>query len=450
MKLYLFAATKSCILLFSIDLKIFFFNFSVDVLHTPATRMVPTKMAVLRQNSLMLVAFLVLIVLTFKLMSVSYHHNQQFQFEQKLDKESQEYHMTKADMEMLRLFSRENVRMFVDVMEKLSNFLNKSNPVVNIRMEMKTDEEERNQVGGNRRFEVVAEERKSPLPFKTGENGKISISLGRNLESKDYEDTEFNVKESSENQTKRNKDNFLISLNQDEKHLLYQTASYFANVCAKLNVTYMMYGGTLLGSWRHHDIIPWDDDIDLQVNIKDRDELYSALSLDSSQFQVISAGPRLKLFSRAGKKTSRYPWLWPYIDIHFYKENDTHIKDSSKEFARYVYEKSILFPTHERPLGPLNLSAPKDSYATLRKTYTGHKCETYSYSHKLEKLRKIRKNVVPCETFRDQVAFVHRKQAADGRGLQETLVLGDSVIQTVFVSEPEYAITDPYTLDLLH
>ena len=410
-----------------------------------------TKMAVLRQNSIKLIAFLVLIVLMFRVMNVSFRHNQQLSFQQKL--ENQEYQVTKGDMEMLRLFNRENVRTFVEVMEKLSNFLNKTNPVVNIRLEMKTDED--NEIVASRRFEVVAEERKHEGSIKMEEDNNSteklvnSFSLGRNLESKDYEDTDVILKENANNRTKRNRDTFLISLSQTEKQLLYDAASFFVGVCTKLNVTYLMYGGTLLGSWRHHDIIPWDDDIDLQVNIKDRDELYSALSLDSSQFQVVSAGPRLKLFSRAGKRTSRYPWLWPYIDIHFYKENDTHIRDSSKEFARYVYEKSILFPAHDRPLGPVNLSAPKDSYATLRKTYRGHRCETYSYIHKLELLRKIRKSVVPCKTFKDLVAFVQRKEAAGG-GLQETLMLGDSVIQTVFVSEPEYAVTDPYSLELLH
>lgn len=36
-------------------------------------------------------------------------------------------------------------------------------------------------------------------------------------------------------------------------------------VCTKLNLTCMMLYGTILGSWRHHSIIPWDEDADMGV-----------------------------------------------------------------------------------------------------------------------------------------------------------------------------------------
>ena len=37
-------------------------------------------------------------------------------------------------------------------------------------------------------------------------------------------------------------------------------------VLNRINATYMLYAGSLIGSYRHHDIIPWDDDIDLFID----------------------------------------------------------------------------------------------------------------------------------------------------------------------------------------
>ena len=42
----------------------------------------------------------------------------------------------------------------------------------------------------------------------------------------------------------------------------------------RLNVTYFMNGGTLLGSYRHHGRIPWDDDVDLMVNSSEKRLIY--------------------------------------------------------------------------------------------------------------------------------------------------------------------------------
>ena len=35
------------------------------------------------------------------------------------------------------------------------------------------------------------------------------------------------------------------------------------------NITYFMADGTLLGSYLFHDVIPWDDDLDLMVRLED-------------------------------------------------------------------------------------------------------------------------------------------------------------------------------------
>ncbi len=43
----------------------------------------------------------------------------------------------------------------------------------------------------------------------------------------------------------------------------------FENFIIRLDLQdqWFMVAGTLIGSGRHHDIIPWDDDLDIAVNV---------------------------------------------------------------------------------------------------------------------------------------------------------------------------------------
>ena len=51
----------------------------------------------------------------------------------------------------------------------------------------------------------------------------------------------------------------LLKLQKEEKEILKD----IHNACEKYGIHYFVAGGTLLGTIRHHDMIPWDDDIDL-------------------------------------------------------------------------------------------------------------------------------------------------------------------------------------------
>ncbi|KAL8607519.1 hypothetical protein ACOMHN_004488 [Nucella lapillus] len=213
----------------------------------------------------------------------------------------------------------------------------------------------------------------------------------------------------------------------------------FTDAMRQANISFFLYSGSLLGSWRHHGLVPWDDDVDFVFSSALRPVAEQALRKLAPTFQLSTTQRvRWKLFSQHSLKIKNIlgvDWEWPFLDISFYKENSTHIWDVDRCFPNFVYKKSDVFPLTQRPFQGRLLPAPKNSSAVLHQTYNVDMCSSTPYDHRTEHF--IRKNLlatVKCDRLHHLFPFVVRKPSPrEGGGCIETLQKNGTTISCCFV-----------------
>lgn len=75
-------------------------------------------------------------------------------------------------------------------------------------------------------------------------------------------------------------------LRKAQQHILYML-KYLDGICKKNKITYWLDSGTLLGAIRHEGFIPWDEEADICMPLKDAEKFKKImLSLKSEDFEL--------------------------------------------------------------------------------------------------------------------------------------------------------------------
>jgi len=228
----------------------------------------------------------------------------------------------------------------------------------------------------------------------------------------------------------------------DDLQSLKLTLGIVLNVLNRLNVTYFMASGTLLGSYRHHGRIPWDDDVDLIVNSSDKELIWKSLTALKPDYGLFLSGYidspyHWKVYPRRhGRKVPLKPFRWPFVDLLFFRENVTHVWNESPWFWDECWPRSAVFPLRRRPFDAFQIPAPCDVESVLGQNFDMTVCVSRGWTHVYDAPIPWRSVKVRCSVLaaRHPMVVRHpRRNIGERLMVTESLVLANRTLHTTSI-----------------
>lgn len=162
---------------------------------------------------------------------------------------------------------------------------------------------------------------------------------------------------------------------------LYQLMKDVDAILLRAGVSYIVEGGTLLGCVRHGGMIPWDDDLDIQILAEDEQAflalrpVFATIGLD---IRPTGFGWRIQ---PAGKRNLAFPFCDVFI-TSFGPDACSHNKNHS--FKRCYFKREEYFPVKRYKFGEIEVNGPSSPNAFLDRCYGATWPDTWfkTFNHK--------------------------------------------------------------------
>ena len=178
--------------------------------------------------------------------------------------------------------------------------------------------------------------------------------------------------------------------------ILIEIFAYFDKFCRDNNINYSLIGGSLIGAIRHKGMIPWDDDIDVALDINNYRKLLNAIKSNTinSKFEFCIPGERegypfsfMKLINTETiciepNKVDEIENYGLYLDIFCFNYMPKKEKDMRKFYNRILFYNNCL---NRIKLNYKNPSILKKIKRLVKNTYVS----TFGYERMLQRLLKL-------------------------------------------------------------
>ena len=197
------------------------------------------------------------------------------------------------------------------------------------------------------------------------------------------------------------------------------------------NISFWLDFGSLLGAYRYHGFIPYDDDCVVRVNYSQRYVLTKALQSLPHHTLLKTDNDFWKLYHNEDSVMTRYKWRWPYIDVFFFSQNKWRLLavSPSGQNVKHIMPLYDIFPLDYELFEGLLMPVPRNMRSYLKKKFGSlDLCRSPSYVHKTEShCSSVGLN---CTKLFNIYPFVHRF-TVDDKHKYEELRIGNKTLYIV-------------------